>query len=80
MVSIMQQQLRVGATSLPKTDQLQFISAITEQEVRQGILDNYNCNEQSYCFLRSIEDLSSHLNLDLAARYTGNPISLQCAF
>lgn len=71
----MQEQLRVHCARLPVAERDPFIIAITEEEVRNGILNNPNFKDQSFYMMRNIDDLNQYIGDRILGSYVGIRIS-----
>lgn len=71
MMEAMQLLFRSSLAGLSEQDKTPFIISITEEEVRNGIIDNPNYKGQSFCVLRKIDDLASFTDAKLLTRFVG---------
>lgn len=71
MMARMQKLFRSSLAGLSEKDQTPFIISITEAEVRNGIIDNPNFKDQSFCILRKIDDLITFTEPRLLGRFVG---------
>jgi hypothetical protein len=55
----MQTLFRTNLTGLSKEEQTPYVISITEEEVRNGILDNKNAKDQSFGILRNISGVAA---------------------